>query len=261
MSDYIDHHRRSIRLKGYDYSSPGAYFITICSQNREFVFGSIKNGEMILNDAGQMADRWWNELKNKFVNIRIDEYVVMPNHIHGLLHIYENPGQICDDGTGQGQARDDGMGQTRGDDSGQTRDANPGQTRRSAPTVGANLCVRPNLRVRPGPVVCPDPPVRPDHVVHPNQCIHPNIPRIIQWYKTMTTNEYIRNVKQNGWRPFDGKLWQRNYYEQIVRDDGSLIRIRKYVSNNPSKWEYDSNNPDKMGARSSWGMEGTTGND
>jgi REP element-mobilizing transposase RayT len=62
---------------------------------------------------------------------------------------------------------------------------------------------------------------------------------MIRWFKTMTTNEYIRNVKQNRWKPFDGRLWQRNYYEQIVRDEISLQRVREYIVNNPRQWQQD----------------------
>lgn len=81
------HHRKSIRLKGYNYSQTGAYFITICIQNRECLLGSIVNGKMILNDAGKMIAAWWKKLFEKFLNIVIDEYVIMPNHIHGIIQI------------------------------------------------------------------------------------------------------------------------------------------------------------------------------
>jgi len=67
------------------------------------------------------------------------------------------------------------------------------------------------------------------------------IHRVVQWFKTMTTNEYIRGVKQNGWQPFPGKLWQRNYWERIIRDENELNRIRQYIINNPLKWETDEN--------------------
>lgn len=199
------HHRRSIRLKGYDYSSPGAYFVTICAQNRECLFGKIEpvvvadtqichnNGlvesnkpvcpnwqKMILNDTGRMIEKWWIELKNKFNNIVVDEFVIMPDHFHGII-IIEN-----------------------------------GQTHGSAP-----VCNNEN------------------NIVRANLCVRPNIPEIIQWFKTMTTNEYIRNVKQNRWEPFGGKLWQRNYYEQIVRDEISLRRVHEYIINNPRQWQQD----------------------
>ena len=81
------HHRRSIRLKGYDYSQNGAYFVTICVQNRECLFGKIKNGEMILNDAGKMTEKYWKEIPGHFPNVILDAFVIMPNHTHGILII------------------------------------------------------------------------------------------------------------------------------------------------------------------------------
>ena len=66
-----------------------------------------------------------------------------------------------------------------------------------------------------------------------------SIPIIVQWFKTMTTNEYIRHVKQDGWKPFHGKLWQRNYYEHIIRNENELNQIRDYILNNPLKWKFD----------------------
>ena len=81
------HHRRSIRLKGYDYSQEGAYFVTIVAQNRACLFGDVVNGEMQLNDAGQMLQSQWDALPERFPNIESDEFVVMPNHFHGILVI------------------------------------------------------------------------------------------------------------------------------------------------------------------------------
>jgi putative transposase len=190
------HHRRSIRLTGFDYSQCGYYFITVCTRDRRCLFGEIEKGRMILNDAGQMIGRWWNELKNKYANIEIDEYVVMPNHCHGIINIIDP------------------------------------------------VPVRADLRVRP---VCPnhlgsdETAKRPDGMgEHAGSPLHGRpIYKMVQWFKTMTTNEYIHNVKYNRWEPFDGKLWQRNYYEQIVRDETSLQRIREYIVNNPHQWQQD----------------------
>lgn len=81
------HHRRSIRLREYDYSSNGAYFVTICAQGRACLFGDILDGEMRLNDAGRMVAEWWVKLPGKFPNVALDEYVVMPNHFHGIICI------------------------------------------------------------------------------------------------------------------------------------------------------------------------------
>lgn len=77
--------RRSIRLKEYDYSQSGAYFVTICTQNRECIFGEIVDGQMALNDAGRTINEKWQELKTRFPNIELDEYLIMPNHFHGII--------------------------------------------------------------------------------------------------------------------------------------------------------------------------------
>lgn len=173
------HRRRSIRLHGYDYSQGGAYFVTVCAQNREYLFGEIADGEMRLNDAGKMVERWWYELMNKFPESETDEHIVMPNHFHGIVIIVGADLRVCPES---------------------------GRTHRSAPTMGASL------------------------------------PRIMQWFKTMTTNEYIRGVKQYGWQTFVGRLWQRNYYEHIIRDGESLNKIREYIVNNPMQWALDREN-------------------
>lgn len=148
------HHRRSIRLKGYDYSSQGAYFVTLCVQNRKNLFGSIDNGILNLNEAGNMILKWYRELENKFPALKCEEVIVMPNHFHCIWHI----------------------------------------TAQDAET---------------------------------------NIPTIAQWFKTMTTNEYIHGVKEKGWPPFDKRLWQRNYYEHIIRDEQAYENIRNYIKTNP----------------------------
>jgi REP element-mobilizing transposase RayT len=88
------HNRRSIRLKGYDYTRAGLYFVTICCQNRNHLFGKIENGIMILNDAGEMIERLWHDIPNDFSNIILHEYISMPNHIHGIVfyHVdYNSP--------------------------------------------------------------------------------------------------------------------------------------------------------------------------
>jgi len=81
------HHRRSIRLKGYDYKQAGAYFVTICTQTRASFFGDVVDGEMQLNDAGRMIEHWWAELNEKFSAVETDEFVIMPNHLHGIIVI------------------------------------------------------------------------------------------------------------------------------------------------------------------------------
>lgn len=180
------HHRRSIRIRDYDYAQAGAYFITVCTQNQECVLGEIVDGIVRLNDAGLMIEKWWAELPNKFPTVQTDEYVVMPNHFHGIVFI-------------------------------------------TTTDVGATLRGRP----KPGQ----------PHRVAPTKNHNPTVGNIVDWFKTMTTNEYIRGVKQHGWSPFPGKLWQRNYYEHIVRNDKELQRIRTYIASNPAQWADDENNP------------------
>ena len=95
------HHRRSIRLKDYDYSQPGAYFVTICTHNRECLFGEIVNSEMELNDAGKMVEKWYFELTKKFRGIQCDKHVVMPNHFHCIIQNVGADQRVCPDNDGE----------------------------------------------------------------------------------------------------------------------------------------------------------------
>jgi putative transposase len=192
------HHRKSIRLKEYDYSQAGMYFITICVQDRECLFGKIENGEMILNDSGRTVEKWYYEMENKFSDIRCHEMVVMPNHFHCII---ENVGSV-------------------------------GAELRVCPDTNANG--QPNIANGQPHHIAPmgEPSSLSEHTGSP---LH----RVVQWFKTMTTNEYIRGVKQLDWKPFNGKLWQRNYWEHIIRDEQSYQRITEYIINNPKNWDID----------------------
>jgi putative transposase len=192
------HHRRSIRLKGYDYTQEGAYFITLCIHNRECLLGKIVSDEMQLNDAGRMIEKWYFELENKFPDIKCYEHIVMPNHFHCIVvNVGANVGaNLC--------------------------------VRPDSETVGANLCVRPDSIT----TELDEPAELGEHIGSP---LH----RVLQWFKTMTTNEYIRGVKCMDWQPFNGKFWQRNYYEHIIRSQQSYQRIAEYIINNPAKWADD----------------------
>ena len=183
------HHRRSIRIPGYDYSQDGWYFVTICTQNRKDMFGTIVGAGQCacpileLNNAGFMVKTWWQKIRNKFPSVQTDEYVVMPNHFHGII------------------------------------------------TVGAGPRVRPivgNINNKSGQ----------------SHRIAPTLGDIVNWFKTMTTNQYIHGVKQNDWPPFSGRLWQRNYYEHIIHNEDELNRFRCYIADNPANWQTDEENPD-----------------
>ena len=124
------HHRRSIRLKGYDYSQAGAYFVTICAQNRECLFGEILDGEMALNVAGRMIETIWHELPEHYLGVGIDAFQVMPNHMHGIVIVGAGPRACPDDAV-----QTPNTGQPRGANTGQPRGANTGQPRGVAPTL------------------------------------------------------------------------------------------------------------------------------
>jgi len=97
------HHRRSMRLEGYDYSQEGRYFITICTQGRRCMFGEIIGDRVQLNDAGLVIESWWRKLADKFPIVQTDEYVVMPNHFHGIVNVGAAPcGRPDIDGANKG---------------------------------------------------------------------------------------------------------------------------------------------------------------
>ena len=127
--------------------------------------------------------------------VETDAFVIMPNHVHGILMITDPVGVN--------------------------------------PLVGANPRVRPEEGQTRGSAPTPAP--TPDA---------PTLGRMVQWFKTMTTNAYIRGVKQDGWQRFPGKLWQRNYYERIIRNERELDAIREYIVRNPMHWEQDSERPE-----------------
>jgi len=216
------HHRRSIRLKGYDYTQAGAYFVTICTQHRQCLFGEILDTSLQLNSAGQMVAKWWGELSNKFPFIETNEYVVMPNHFHGII-------VIGDDLRNVGVER---VNIQKADIS-----------KRPDIPKRADIHKRPDIQKRADTQVCPY-----KDNDNGNDGVRVGLFEIVQWFKTMTTNDYIRGVKQRGWTAFSGKLWQRNYYEHIIRNEESLEILQEYIVNNPCSWQEDSlhpNNPSK----------------
>lgn len=165
--------RKSIRLKEYDYSQKGAYFVTICVQNRECLFGDIIDGKMVLNKYGEIAKNEWLKTAEIRENIHLDTFVVMPNHIHGIVVI-----------NGRGTAR-----------------RAPTYEQFGKPTIGS-------------------------------------IPTIVRSFKSACTNGINKYRKIPG-----ATVWQRNYYEHIIRGEKDYNRIYEYMQNNPLKWELDSLHP------------------
>jgi putative transposase len=191
--DPAKHHRRSIRLKGYDYTTAGAYFITICTHHRECLFGEIVDGVMQLNRFGQIVRSYWVKLPQYHAHLQLDIFVVMPNHVHGILVL-------------------------------------------TASNVGAGFGVKSTtltdeLLAKPAPTEEWEPTDR-----------H-GIPEIIRGFKTFSARR-INQIRKIQGLP----VWQRNYYEHIIRDEKSLQLIQQYIDNNPSSWQQDQlhpNNPFK----------------
>ncbi len=201
------HHRKSIRLKGYDYSQAGLYFVTICTQNREYLFGEIIDGKMILNDAGIMIQSEWLELPKRYQQIDLNEYVIMPNHFHAIFTI----GNLLSVGEPLVGTRSNGQ-YTDGQ-------RTQGQPQGISPTT-----------------------------------ITPTVGNIIGAFKSISTNQYIRGVENKNWQRFDKKLWQRNYWEHVTRNEEEHIQIAEYINHNPEKWDEDTLNKNVgaplVGARS-----------
>lgn len=178
--DPAKHHRRSIRLKGYDYTQAGAYFVTIVTRERELLFGEVINGEMRLNAHGRVVESEWLRTAEVRPNVELDAFVVMPNHLHGILII-----------------------------------RNDAQSR-----VGASRHVGASQRLAPtGPVAG-------------------SLGAIMAQFKSICTKRINRTRHTPG-----APVWQRNYYERIVRNERELNAIRQYIRHNPARWADDMENP------------------
>jgi putative transposase len=167
------HHRRSIRLREFDYSTTGRYFVTTCVQNRDCLFGDVLDGVMVLNNAGRLVESSWNGLIERFPSIELDTFVIMPNHVHFIVNISMPTGKdeaIQANRAGQGHA--------------------------------------------------------------------PTLDRIVGVFKSIYAAQVNRHLSRTG-QP----LWQRNYYERVIRNDSELHGLRDYIIHNPLKWADDRENP------------------
>ena len=189
-----------------------------------------------MNDASNMIKKWYLEIQNKFEFVNCGKYVIMPNHFHCIINIVGADQRVCPNNEGEHIV---------------------GADQRVCPNNEGEHMVGADLRVCPDNegehMVGADLRVCPDNSgdvcyfqndIHYNEGEHMGSPlhRIVQWFKTMTTNEYIRGVKNYHWKPFPGKLWQRNYYEHIIRNNYELFNVENYIENNPKNWEKDSEN-------------------
>ena len=163
------HNRRTIRLKGYDYTQAGAYHVTICVQDRKCLFGDIQNGEMVLNDIGKTVNNCWIEIPKHFPRVTLDEYIVMPNHLHGIIVIVG------------------------------ANDYSPLQNMKS--------------------------------IQHPHGTSK-TIGSVIRGFKIGVIKWARQNTNIKN-------IWQRNFYEHIIRNEKDLNCTREYIVNNPAEWEED----------------------
>ena len=196
MATESDHHRRSIRLREYDYSRAGAYFVTICAWERECRFGEVVDGVMRLNGESAIVREEWLRTETVRKEIDLGEYVVMPNHIHGIVRIVGAHGvrPIC--GHPIGVATHESIGRT---------------------TSGRTPCA-PTVNRAPK-----------------------SLGALIAGFKSVATRR-INIMRDNP----GGPLWQRNYYEHIIRDEADYQRIAEYITNNPLRWAEDSLHPTKQ---------------
>ncbi len=191
------HHRRSIRLPEWDYRQAGAYFVTLVIHGRETLLGQVVDGEMVLSPFGRVAATMWQRLQSHFPRVRLDEFVVMPNHLHGIVWLVSN-----------GERRDEASLATPW----QTEDSSFGERGgQDMTTMG---------------------------MPHPYKLESGSLGAIVGNFKSVTARR-INRMRHTPSAP----VWQRNYYERIIRNERELNAIRQYVLNNPTTWDEDSENP------------------
>jgi len=179
--------RHSLRLREYDYGATGTYFVTVCTKDRLSLFGEIDDGKMVLNALGAIVAACWSDLLHHFPNIQLDCFIVMPNHVHGLIEITDE------------------------------RSENPVGAQHAAPVPSAPMHHL-GRNVQPG-----------------------SLGSIVRSFKAAST----RRINLLSGAP-GATIWQRNYYEHVVREESELQRVREYIVNNPARWAEDEENPNAV---------------
>jgi len=203
----------SARLQTWDYGNDGAYYITICTNGRIQYFGEITCGEMILNGTGKLAERFWSEIPNHFPFIELDNFVIMPNHVHGILIINRCAVGGCAVET-RLIASLHNPHPPQPDPPQPPRPPQPPQPQPSRPQP-------------PQPQPQPEKPG--GFAGHKNPMCHNNISRIIRWYKGRCSFEINKIHPVFAWQP--------RFYEHIIRDAAEWERIRIYIADNPANWK------------------------
>jgi putative transposase len=211
--------RKSIRIKGYDYSQNGAYFVTICTHNKLCLFGQVESGKMVLNALGLLIESIWRQIPSHYRTVLIDEFVVMPNHIHGIIRL---------------QDRREQLGVMNHSPTQMAHDSNVGALLgviNHAPTqIDANVGAQ---------FIAPQINPAAQFIAPKTREAQPTLGEVVRAFKARASqaSKTICAV--------DSKiLWQRNYYEHVVRNEPDLQVIREYINNNPKQWHLDKENPD-----------------
>jgi putative transposase len=184
--------RRSIRLKDYDYSMPGEYFVTICTYNKECLFGDMVGEEMRLNKLGKIVQEEWLRTTEIRTDVELDEFIIMPNHVHGIITLIEPVG------------------------------ANGNSPQNCNPSNDWAYI---------------DTPLQKTKFCSPSKTIG----AIIRGFKSAVT-KHINELRSTPGIP----IWQRGYYEHIIRTEKDLQNTREYIINNPLKWSFEKDNPENI---------------
>jgi REP element-mobilizing transposase RayT len=170
----FEHGRKDMRLRGYDYSQAGAYFVTLCLERRQCLLGSVVDAEMRLSALGQMIEQVWADLPHHYAHVELDQFILLPNHLHGIVFL--------------------------------TGDSTGGRPRRAV-----------------------------------------DLPKLITGFKIFTTREHRKGSVIGRWQGIEGKLWQKSYFDRVIRNDRELKALREYIANNPLRWHLDRENPEYQG--------------
>lgn len=230
MMDLPD--RQTIRLRGFDYSSAGYYFVTICTDGRADSLGKIQAGKMVINNIGMVIDYWWKQIFQKFPNVELDQYQIMPNHLHGILIVgarFPRPNDIKQ---------------------------HPNDIKIDQKILigrGNNIIGREYPTPTLGQIIA--------YFKYESTKSINNLPGGKSTLFGGINNSGGKIVGTGGGTPSGGetissggmtpplrnlrlnlKFWQRNFYEHIIRNEPEYNKIVYYIQNNPKNWDRDKNN-------------------
>ena len=216
--------RRSIRLKGFDYAAPGMCFVTVCARDGAFLFGEVINGEMVLNECGQIVMDVWNEIPQHFANVALGAFVVMPNHVHGVIEIMES----CVGATHASPVPNPHASPE------QEMDASPVQKKHASPVPNPHEPPEQEMH-EPAEEKMPASPMQGGRPCGPRAG---SLGAIVGAFKSTAS----RRINALNGTAGEG-LWHRNFYEHVIRDEDDLARICAYIEANPARWVEDEENP------------------